>query len=173
MYTYFSSILPWYLLKMSDLESLSYLAIKRGSKIVSAESCTAGLLAASLTEIPGSSAFFEQGYITYSNRAKISVLGVESKTLTKYGAVSEEVAKQMAEGALNRSSGTIAVSITGIAGPGGSDYKPEGLVCFAIAQKNSEIRVETIEYGPLGRSNIRSSAVKKAIELLNEELSVT
>ena len=173
MYNYFSSILPWYLLKMSDLESLSYLAIKRGSKIVSAESCTAGLLAASLTEIPGSSAFFEQGYITYSNRAKISVLGVESKTLTKYGAVSEEVAKQMAEGALNRSSGTIAVSITGIAGPGGSDYKPEGLVCFAIAQKNSEIRVETIEYGPLGRSNIRSSAVKKAIELLNEELSVT
>ena len=157
---------------MSDLESLSYLAIKRGSKIVSAESCTAGMLAASLTEMPGSSAFFEQGYITYSNRSKISVLGVESKTLAKYGAVSEEVAKQMAKGALNRSNATIAVSITGIAGPGGSEYKPEGLVCFAIAQKNSEVRVKTIEYGPLGRSNIRSSAVEKAIELLHEELSV-
>ena len=158
---------------MSDLESLSYLAIKRGSKIVSAESCTAGLLAARLTEMPGSSAFFEQGYITYSNRSKISVLGVESKTLAKYGAVSEEVAKQMAKGALNRSNATIAVSITGIAGPGGSEYKPEGLVCFAIAQKNSAVRVETIEYGPLGRSNIRSLEVEKAIELLHEELSVT
>ena len=173
MYNYVSSILPWYFLRMSDLERLSYLAIKRGSKIVSAESCTAGLLAAALTEMPGSSVFFEQGYITYSNRSKISVLGVDSKTLAKYGAVSEEVAKQMAEGALNRSSGTIAVSITGIAGPGGSDYKPEGLVCFAIAKKNSEMRVKTIEYGPLGRSNIRFSAVEKAIELLHEELLVT
>ena len=79
----------------------------------------------------------------------------------------------MAKGALNRSNATIAVSITGIAGPGGSEYKPEGLVCFANAKKNSEVRVETIEYGPLGRSNIRSSAVEKAIELLHEELSVT
>ena len=79
----------------------------------------------------------------------------------------------MAKGALNKSRGTIAISITGIAGPGGSDYKPEGLVCFAIAKKNGEIRVETMEYGPLGRSNIRSSAVEKAIELLHEELSVT
>ena len=79
----------------------------------------------------------------------------------------------MAKGALNKSRGTIAISITGIAGPGGSDYKPEGLVCFAIAKKNGEIRVETMEYGPLGRRNIRSSAVVKAIELLHEELSVT
>ena len=158
---------------MSDLESLSHLAIKRGSKIVSAESCTAGLLAAYLTEMPGSSAFFEQGYITYSNRSKMSVLGVDKKILEKHGAVSEEVAKQMAEGALNRSMGTIAISITGIAGPGGSDYKPEGLVCFAIAKENGEIRVETVEYGPLGRNNIRSSAVIKAIKLLYEELSVS
>ena len=157
---------------MTDVKNLSVIAIKRGSKIVSAESCTAGLLAACLTEMPGSSAFFEQGYITYSNRSKISVLGVDKKILEKHGAVSEEVAKQMAEGALNRSMGTIAISITGIAGPGGSDYKPEGLVCFAIAQKNVEIRVETMEYGPLGRNNIRSSAVIKAIELLHEELSV-
>ena len=158
---------------MTDLKDLYTLAIKRGSKIVSAESCTAGLLAACLTEMPGSSAFFEQGYITYSNSSKISVLGVGKKILEKHGAVSEEVAKQMATGALNKSRGTIAISITGIAGPGGSNYKPEGLVCFAIAQKNGEIRVETMEYGPLGRRNIRSSAVVKAIELLNEELSVT
>ncbi len=158
---------------MTDLKSLYDIAIKRGSKIVSAESCTSGLLAACLTEMPGSSAFFEQGYITYSNRSKISDLGVDKKILEKHGAVSEEVAKQMAEGALNRSAGTIAISITGIAGPGGSGYKPEGLVCFAIAHKNGEIRVETMEYGPLGRSNIRSSAVVKAIELLHEELLVT
>jgi len=157
---------------MTDLKNLSAIAIKRGSKIVSAESCTAGMLAACLTEMPGSSAFFEQGYITYSNRSKISVLGVDKKTLERHGAVSEEVAKQMAKGALNRSMGNVAISITGIAGPGGSNYKPEGLVCFAIAKKNGEIRVETIEYGPLGRSNIRSSAVVKAIELLHEELSV-
>ena len=158
---------------MTDLKDLYAIANKHGSKIVSAESCTAGLLAACLTEMPGSSAFFEQGYITYSNRSKISVLGVDKKTLEKHGAVSEEVAKQMAEGALNRSMGTIAISITGIAGPGGSDYKPEGLVFFAIAQKNREIRVETMEYGPVGRGNIRSSAVVKAIELLHDELSVT
>ena len=88
---------------MTDLKNLYAIAIKRGTKIVSAESCTAGLLAACLTEMPGSSAFFEQGYITYSNRSKISVLGVDKKTLEKHGAVSEEVAKQMAEGALNRS----------------------------------------------------------------------
>ena len=158
---------------MTDLKDLYAIAKKRGSKIVSAESCTAGLLAARLTEMPGSSVFFEQGYITYSNRSKIRVLGVDKTTLEKHGAVSEEVAKQMAEGALNRSRGTIAISITGIAGPGGSDYKPEGLVCFAIAKKNGEIRAETIEYGPLGRGNIRASAVGTAIELLHEELSVT
>ena len=158
---------------MTDLKDLYAIAKKRRSKIVSAESCTAGLLAACLTEMPGSSGFFEQGYITYSNRSKISVLGVDKKTLEKHGAVSEEVAKQMAEGALNRSMGTIAISITGIAGPGGSDYKPEGLVCFAIAKNNGEIRVETVEYGPLGRNNIRSSAVIKAIKLLYEELSVS
>ena len=120
---------------MHKLKKLSVLALKLKSKIVSAESCTAGLLSASLTEIPGSSAFFEQGYITYSNLSKTSVLGVENKILEKYGAVSEQVAKQMAEGALKRSNSTIAISITGIAGPGGSDFKPEGLVCFAVTKK--------------------------------------
>jgi len=157
---------------MHKLQKLSVLALKLNSKIVSAESCTAGLLSASLTEIPGSSAFFEQGYITYSNNSKTSVLGVENKTLKKYGAVSEQVAKQMAKGALKRSNSTIAISITGIAGPGGSDYKPEGLVCFAVTQKNGKTRTETMEYGPLGRSKVRSSAVKTAINLLFEEMSV-
>lgn len=157
---------------MYKLQKLSVLALKLNSKIISAESCTAGLLSASLTEIPGSSAFFEQGYITYSNNSKTSVLGVENKTLKKYGAVSEQVAKQMAKGALKRSNSTIAISITGIAGPGGSDYKPEGLVCFAVTKKNGKTRTETMEYGPLGRSKVRSSAVKTAINLLFEEMSV-
>ncbi|MDB3860956.1 CinA family protein [Paracoccaceae bacterium] len=157
---------------MYKLQKLSVLALKLNSKIVSAESCTAGLLSVSLTEIPGSSAFFEQGYITYSNNSKTSVLGVENKTLKKYGAVSEQVAKQMAKGALKRSNSTIAISITGIAGPGGSDYKPEGLVCFAVTKKNGKTRTETMEYGPLGRSKVRSSAVKTAINLLFEEMSV-
>ena len=160
------------LFDMHKLQKLSVLALKLNSKIVSAESCTAGLLSASLTEIPGSSAFFEQGYITYSNNSKTSVLGVENKTLKKYGAVSEQVAKQMAKGALKRSNSTIAISITGIAGPGGSDYKPEGLVCFAVTKKNGKTRTETMEYGPLGRSKVRSSAVKTAINLLFEEMSV-
>ena len=157
---------------MHMLQKLSVLALKLNSKIVSAESCTAGLLSASLTEMPGSSAFFEQGFITYSNHSKTSVLGVENKTLKKYGAVSEQAAKQMAEGALKRSNSTIAISITGIAGPGGSDYKPEGLVCFAVTKKNGKTRTETMEYGPLGRSKVRSSAVKTAINLLIEEMSV-
>ena len=139
---------------MHKLQKLSVLALKLNNKIVSAESCTAGLLSASLTEIPGSSAFFEQGYITYSNNSKTSVLGVENKTLKKYGAVSEQVAKQMAKGALKRSNSTIAISITGIAGPGGSDCKPEGLVCFAVTKKNGKTRTETMEYGPLGRSTV-------------------
>ena len=158
--------------EMYTLKKLSVLALKLNSKIVSAESCTAGLLSASLTEIPGSSAFFEQGYITYSNLSKTSVLGVENKILEKYGAVSEQVAKQMAEGALKRSNSTIAISITGIAGPGGSDFKPEGLVCFAVTKKNGKTRTETMEYGPLGRSEVRSLAVKTAINLLFEEMSV-
>ena len=158
--------------EMYTLKKLSVLALKLNSKIVSAESCTAGLLSASLTEIPGSSAFFDQGYITYSNLSKISVLGVEKKILKKYGAVSEQVAKQMAEGALKRSNSTIAISITGIAGPGGSDFKPEGLVCFAVTKKNGKTRTKNMEYGPLGRSKVRSSAVKTALNLLFEEMSV-
>ena len=157
---------------MHKLQKLSVLALKLNSKIVSAESCTAGLLSASLTEIPGSSAFFEQGYITYSNNSKTSVLGVENKTLKKYGAVSEQVAKQMAKGALKRSNSTIAISITGIAGPGGGDCKPEGLVCFAVTKINGKTRTETMEYGSIGRSKVRSSAVKTAINLLFEEMSV-
>ena len=164
-------------MELTDLENLSSnlgaLLLEKKMYFTCAESCTGGLLSQSIVSVAGSSAWFGCSFITYSNYSKHKMLGVSKDSLKSYGAVSEEVAKQMAKGALNRSNATIAVSITGIAGPGGSEYKPEGLVCFAIAQKNSEVRVETIEYGPLGRSNIRSSAVEKAIELLHEELSVT
>ena len=150
---------------MSNLNDLYSLAIKLRSKIVSAESCTAGLLAASLTELPGSSIFYEQGYITYSNHSKIQVLGVENKTLKKYGAVSEEVAKEMADGALKRSKSTIAISITGIAGPGSSDFKPEGLVCFAVAKENGGIRTETKNFIPAGWTKRSNESIHRSVEI--------
>ena len=107
-------------------------------KIAAAESCTGGLVCANLTEIAGSSQWFERGYITYSNEAKMECLGVPSKLLETFGAVSEEVAKTMAEGAQINAGVNVAVSITGIAGPsGGSADKPVGMVCFAWAIRNA------------------------------------
>ena len=99
-----------------------------GITIATAESCTGGMVAAALTDVAGSSDVFDRGFVTYSNAAKIAMLGVSATTLDTYGAVSEEVAQEMAEGALTQSGAQLAVSITGIAGPGGSDYKPEGRV---------------------------------------------
>ena len=154
-------------------QKLVKLLSKKNLKISFAESCTGGLLSSYITSVSGSSKVFNLGLVTYSNESKIKVLKVSKKIIRKYGAVSEEVAKEMADGALKRSKGTIAISITGIAGPGGSDFKPEGLVCFAVAKKNGIIRTETKKYGPIGRDNIRSYAVKTAITFLYEELSVS
>ena len=103
---------------------------ERNLKIATAESCTGGMVAALLTDIPGSSDVFERGYVTYSNKAKRDMLGVSSETLARFGAVSKEVAREMAEGALQRSGANLAVSITGVAGPGRSESKPEGRVCL-------------------------------------------
>ncbi len=109
----------------------------RGLVLTLAESCTGGLVSASVTEIPGSSAWFDRGFVTYSNAAKIEMLGVLPNTLEKFGAVSEQTAREMAQGALNHSQANVAISITGIAGPdGGSVEKPVGTVCFAWAGKN-------------------------------------
>ena len=102
----------------------------RGWRIATAESCTGGLVAAALTEVPGSSDVVDRGFVTYSNAAKREMLGVRSDTLDAHGAVSEEVAREMAEGALAHSQADLAVATTGIAGPGGSEFKPEGRVCF-------------------------------------------
>ena len=139
--------------------------------IASAESCTGGMLSSAITEIPGSSAIFECAYVTYSNVSKMKLLGVNKNTLDCYGAVSEEVAGEMAIGALNNSQASLAVSITGIAGPGGSIAKPEGMVCFSIAVKNEIKLTETKNWGPLGRDRVRQTATLHGLQLLSRTLS--
>jgi len=140
-------------------------AIARGVKIATAESCTGGMVAAALTDLAGSSALFERGFVTYSNAAKEELLGVSAATLAQFGAVSEEVATEMANGALKNSQAQIAVSITGIAGPGGSEHKPEGRVCFAIANVAGASPM-TVEFGALGRDKVRLAARDHALELV-------
>ncbi|WP_372614545.1 CinA family protein [Aquicoccus sp.] len=137
-----------------------------GLMIVTAESCTGGMVAAALTDIAGSSDVFERGFVTYSNAAKQEMLGVRSEALAQFGAVSEEVAREMAEGALARSDAQLAVSITGIAGPGGSEFKPEGLVCFGFARSGHATRCETQEFGPRGRDWVRKAARDHALFML-------
>ena len=137
-----------------------------GLTIATAESCTGGMVAASLTDIAGSSDVFERGFVTYSNTAKREMLGVQEATLATHGAVSEEVALEMAEGALAHSDATLTVSITGIAGPGGSEHKPEGRVCFGLAQTGQPTLVETVEFGALGRAQVRQAATEHALALL-------
>ena len=137
-----------------------------GVRIATAESCTGGLIAGALTDVAGSSDVFERGFVTYSNDAKVEMLGVSRDTLAAVGAVSEEVAREMAEGALRQSRATLAVSVTGIAGPGGSEFKPEGRVCFGLAQAGKATVVETVEFGPLGRAGVRRATVEHALGLL-------
>ncbi len=139
----------------------------RGWMIATAESCTGGLVAAAITDISGSSAVLDRGFVTYSNAAKMAMLGVASPTLEQYGAVSEETAREMAGGALARSNAHVAVSITGIAGPnGGSAEKPVGLVHFACAVKDGPVTHVERRFGPLTRSEIRSASVEQALQLL-------
>lgn len=137
----------------------------KGWRIATAESCTGGLLAGALTDIPGSSDVFERGFVTYSNAAKVEMLRVDPALISAYGAVSEEVAAAMAQGALARSNATLAVSTTGIAGPGGSEFKPEGRVCFGIAGPEG-VSTQTIDFGALGRAKVRAAGVETALRLL-------
>jgi nicotinamide-nucleotide amidase len=137
--------------------------------IATAESCTGGMIAAQLTDPPGASLMFERGFVTYSNSAKIQQLGVKEDTLNQHGAVSEEVAAQMAQGALHHSNATLALSVTGIAGPGGSEFKPEGLVCFGIAHQ-TKLHSQKVTFGALGRHAIRSNATRYALQMLHTEL---
>jgi nicotinamide-nucleotide amidase len=137
-----------------------------GHRIATAESCTGGLVAGAITDLPGASEIFDRGFVTYSNASKIETLGVRAATLENHGAVSRETAIQMAQGALKFSRATLAVSITGIAGPdGGSPEKPIGLVHFACADRNGARHVER-RFGPLSRDEIRAAAVAQALEML-------
>ena len=138
--------------------------------IASAESCTGGMLSSAITEIPGSSVIFECGFVTYSNISKMELLSVKENTLRFYGAVSEEVAGEMAIGAINNSKSNLAISITGIAGPGGSNKKPEGMVCFSIAFENEIKLSETKKWGALGRNIIRQKATLHGLRLLSRTL---
>ncbi len=151
---------------MSPAGTLLARARAAGAVVATAESCTGGLLAGAVTEVPGSSDIFDRGFVTYSNAAKVGMLGVSEATLAARGAVSEEVAREMAEGALARSSATLAVSVTGIAGPGGSEVKPEGRVCFGLAARGRPTRSETVEFGALGRGEVRRRSVDHALALL-------
>ena len=141
----------------------------RGLHIATAESCTGGLVSAALTDIPGSSDVFDRGFVTYSYPSKTALLGVSPELLAAHGAVSEEVARAMAACALARSGADLAIATTGVAGPGGSEEKPEGLVWFGIALLG-EVRAEKREFGPLGRAEVRAATVETALELALQAL---
>lgn len=141
---------------------------KRGAKLATAESCTGGLLSGLLTEIPGSSAVLDRGFVTYSNDAKTVMLGVPAVLIEAQGAVSIEVATAMAKGALARSKANYAVAITGVAGPdGASQAKPAGLVYIAVAQQSGQIKAEKFEFKG-NRSSVRLASVQTALRLILE-----
>ena len=136
-----------------------------GVRLAVAESCTGGMLAAALTDPPGASDVVDRGWVTYSNAAKVAELGVREATLAAHGAVSEEVAAEMAAGARARAGTELSLSITGIAGPGGSERKPEGRVCFALATA-AGTEARTVEFGAIGRGAVRAAAVETALGML-------
>ena len=139
----------------------------RHLRIATAESCTGGLIAATLTEIPGSSAVVERGFVVYSNKAKTELLGVPAALIDKLGAVSEEVAQAMAEGALARSDADLAVAVTGVAGPtGGTAAKPVGLVHLAVMKQGGPLRHAVHTFQGFDRSGVRIATVREAMALL-------
>lgn len=140
-------------------------------RIVTAESCTGGLLGGLFTEIAGSSDVFERGFVTYSNRAKAEVLGVAGDILADYGAVSEPVVRMMAEGALESSRANVSIAITGIAGPGGgTPMKPVGTVHFACARENRAVIHEMRQFGDIGRSEVRRLSLDVALDLIAAQI---
>ena len=155
---------------MQSIKILQTICINKKILISTAESCTGGALAQAITSEPGASKIFNEGFIVYSNNAKIKNLSVSPKTLQNYGAVSEEVAIEMAINCQNITNSTVSVSITGIAGPGGSENKPEGRVCFGVSF-NKKIISRTIEFGAIGRENVRIESVKYALKLLINTLN--
>lgn len=157
-----------------DIESLARqvveAAMARGLMVAAAESCTGGLVSAALTSVAGSSAVVERGFVTYSNAAKSDLLGIPIMLIESRGAVSEAVARAMAEGALARSAAQAAVAVTGVAGPGGgSAEKPVGLVHFAATGPGGLIHVER-RFGDIGREAVRLDSVRVALGLLLDRI---
>ncbi len=155
------------------IEKLARQIIARGTKlqlmVATAESCTGGLIAGALTEVAGSSAVFERGFVTYSNKAKTQMLGVPMGLIESEGAVSQSVVSAMVSGALENSRANIAVAVTGIAGPGGgSAEKPVGLVFLAAQRREEKAKVSELLLGDIGRKEIRSQTVEKALEMVLE-----
>ncbi|WP_137044749.1 CinA family protein [Pseudolabrys sp. FHR47] len=137
--------------------------------VATAESCTAGLVAGTLTEVPGTSSILDRGFITYSNEAKNEMLGVSRDLLARHGAVSREVAEAMASGVLGHSRVHLAVSVTGIAGPdGGTPTKPVGLVHFAVASRSGKLTHAEKRFGDIGRAEVRKHSVLQAFRMLHE-----
>ncbi len=158
-----------------EIDTLARLVIddarSRSLRIATAESCTGGLVIGVLTETPGSGDVVDRGFVTYCNDAKTALLGVDPNLIAQHGAVSEPVARAMAEGALDACDAQLAVAITGIAGPGGgSEAKPVGLVWFATAMTDRDTQSRELRFGDLGRSAVRLAAVRAALELLRERL---
>jgi nicotinamide-nucleotide amidase len=153
-------------------ERINHTLIGRKQMIVTAESCTGGLIAGALTDVPGSSDAVFGGYITYANEAKAGMIGVDRELIRTHGAVSEQVARAMAEGALKTSGASVAIAVTGIAGPGGgTDGKPVGLVHFAYADADKTIHLE-MRFGDLGRQVVREETVKTALGLVLDGLGL-
>jgi nicotinamide-nucleotide amidase len=152
---------------LTEARDLLTAARNKDMHIVTAESCTGGLIAALLTEIPGSSDVVERGFVTYSNEAKQELLGVPFDLLETHGAVSEPVCRAMALGALKHSRAELSVAVTGIAGPGGgSAEKPVGLVYIAAARQAGDVIVREYRFGDIGRDKVRLGTVEKAVQLL-------
>lgn len=150
---------------MSEIKKLGEILKRKNIKISGAESCTGGMVAAEITSVDGISAVFNESFVTYSNDAKHRNLGVSEETLKKFGAVSEECAREMAEGAASRSGSDIAFSVTGIAGPtGGTKEKPVGTVCFGVFFKGKT--VTTTAHFKGGREDVRKSAVAFVIDMM-------
>ncbi|MDW5313886.1 CinA family protein [Rhizobium sp. PL01] len=142
---------------------------ERGLMVATAESCTGGLISGVLTEIPGSSSVVDRGFVTYSNDAKIQMLGVNTATLEVHGAVSRQTAIEMVRGALSHSKADMAVAVTGVAGPGGgSEDKPVGLVHLAAASRNGAVHHREMRYGDIGRDAVRMATVRTALDMLEE-----
>ena len=158
------SILP------KEINNLAVNVIKsakdKGWFVATAESCTGGLIGGALTDVAGSSAVVDRGFITYTNKAKMQILGVSADTLRDVGAVDEKTACEMALGAIAKSASHLAVAVTGIAGPGGSGHKPGGRVHLATAGKDGVIEHRQMDYGDIGRDEVRLATVTTALEML-------